>query len=482
MHDLHGRRVVFLNWRDLSHPKAGGAEEYCQRLAEQFASAGAVVDLVTSRVEGAPREEVVRGVRVHRIGGTLGVYPRALVWLLRRRRHVDAIVDCQNGIPFFSPLVAAPRTPVVCVVHHVHQEQFELYFSRPAATVGRLLESRGTRLVYARRPIAVVSPSTRADVRRVLRLRGPLHVVPNGITPPGEQDVDRSATPRLVHVGRLVRHKRVDLVLEALRDAREEVADLRLDIVGDGEDRPRLERLALELGVADAVTFHGRLPQADKDRVVLRAWLTVATSVAEGWGLTVVESAAAGVPAVGLDVPGLRDSIRHGHTGWLVQRPGDLARVVLVALDAVSAPEDAAVWGTRARAWAARFTWDASAARLAGVLSAEAERLATPHAERRHQSDLGTVLTLDMDVVDVEALTAVLRRTDTWTYGATDVEVLMAGVDEVGAHVVVERLGLAPSAVRLRVARPEDLLGGWRHRPREADPDADLLDAMATPA
>ena len=98
-------------------------------------------------------------------------------WILRRRRRIDAIVDCQNGIPFFTPLVASRRTPIVCVIHHVHQAQFSLYLPRPAAVVARWIEGWVTRKVYRARPFAVVSPSTRTDARQVLMLRGAIHVL-----------------------------------------------------------------------------------------------------------------------------------------------------------------------------------------------------------------------------------------------------------------------------------------------------------------
>ena len=65
-------------------------------------------------------------------------------------------------------------------------------------------------------------------------------------------------------------------------------------------------------------TLPGRVPEQAKADLLSSAWLTVAPSLAEGWGLTVLEANTLGTPAVAYDVPGLRDSVRDGRTGWLV--------------------------------------------------------------------------------------------------------------------------------------------------------------------
>ena len=81
--EFRGQTVAFFNWRDQDHPRAGGAEVYCHRLAERFAAAGAEVQIVTSRPKGAARYAERDGVRIHRGGNALGVYLYALWWLLR---------------------------------------------------------------------------------------------------------------------------------------------------------------------------------------------------------------------------------------------------------------------------------------------------------------------------------------------------------------------------------------------------------------
>jgi hypothetical protein len=177
---LAGARIVVLNWRDVQHPQAGGAEQYMHQIATRWVGVGARVTWLTARGPGQSARAVIDGIEVVRAGGALSLYPRAASALLRRFGRIDYVVDCQNGIPFFSPLFVERDVPVVQVVHHVHQDQFGMRFGPVLAAVGRFLEGKGTRVVYKDRPTAAVSPSTRQELRRRLGFRGPIHIVPNG--------------------------------------------------------------------------------------------------------------------------------------------------------------------------------------------------------------------------------------------------------------------------------------------------------------
>jgi len=336
-------RIAILNWRDSSHPEAGGAELYSESVARELAAEGHDVTLVTSRPAATAPRERRDGYRVVRRGGRFTLYPWVLLWLLRHRNRIDGVIDSQNGIPFFSPLVVGRRVPVVLLMHHVHQDQFALYFGPLVARVGRWLESTAARRVYGRRTVAAVSPSTRAAVRTRLRLRGPVHLAPCGLGEAAAPSVTvRGSVPRIVCVGRLVPHKRLDLLLDALPAVLARVPGLVVDLVGDGQDRDALAARAARLGLGDAVTVHGRLPDAERDALLAAAWLTVNPTQGEGWGLSVLEANRAGVPAVAFTVEGLRDSVLPGETGWLVEEdgPGGRAGRVERLADTVSGALD----------------------------------------------------------------------------------------------------------------------------------------------
>jgi glycosyltransferase involved in cell wall biosynthesis len=460
-----GRRILLLNWRDVGHPAAGGAEVYCVEVAERLAAAGAVVTLFTARHAGASRTELRRGVQVVRQGGTFGVYARAAAYLRRNRRDLDAVIDFQNGIPFFAPLFSGRRNAVVLVVHHVHQDQFLLHFPWPLSRVGQFLEGPVSRRVYSRRPLVAVSPSTRRDVRRRLRLRGPIHVVPNGLTRAGRRLDRRPAeNPHVVVVSRLVTQKRFRLLIEAVHELRERWPGLRVDIAGDGPEREALQAQVASLGLQDRVRLHGYTSAAVRDELLSSAWLTVSPSQAEGWGLTVIEANAAGVPAVTFAVPGLRDSVIDGVTGWLVPDGERLSVGIDRALDRLSDPDEAAAFSTRCRAWAARFSWDSTAERLAAVAVGEIDRISSLPRSRRLPTDLATRVDAhppdgSRPEVAVTALAGRIRRSDQWSASPDGVRLVLHGCDEAGAEVVLARLG-EWHADRVGLATPVELLVG----------------------
>jgi glycosyltransferase involved in cell wall biosynthesis len=457
---LAGARVLVLNWRDVRHPLAGGAEQYIHQISRRWANAGVHVSWLTARPSGQLAREIIDGIHITRAGGDLTLYPRAARRLLRSRGDVDAIIDCQNGIPFFAPAFAGADVPIVQVVHHVHQDQFATRFSPPMAAVGRFLEGRVARAVYGSRAIAAVSPSTRVELRRRLGFTGPIFVVPNGTIDVPTLSGPRDPDPTLVVVTRLVQHKRVDLLLGEIAGVARQVPRLRVEIVGDGPERRRLQGLVVDLGLQRTVTMHGYLPDAARDALLQRAWLTTSTSAAEGWGCSIIEAAAWGVPCVALRVPGVRDSVVDGVTGWLVERPAEFRDVLVAALHELAEEDRAREIVAACQTWARCFSWDRSAELLAGVLLDEAGR--TAHARtgardrRRARHDIATVASFARhDTVDWSSR---LRASDQVVVDDDRVTLLLNGCDDFDAAALLRRHGVYDATTRL--ATREDLLAG----------------------
>ena len=166
------RRVLFLSWRDLGNPLGGGAERYLHRLATGLAARGDVVSVRTARYPGAAARELVDGVRYLRCGNADTVFPTTLRDLATGRLgRPDVVVDCQNGIPFFSRAVT--RSPVVVLVHHVHREQWRVAVGPVAARVGWWLESSVAPPFYRGCRYVAVSPTTRRELIELRRAGRP---------------------------------------------------------------------------------------------------------------------------------------------------------------------------------------------------------------------------------------------------------------------------------------------------------------------
>lgn len=297
------RRIAFVSWRDLAHPQAGGSEVLIDQLARACVQRGHEVGLMC----GSPTAP--RPYQVVPLGGQFQQYLAAPLTYARLFRGWDVLVDVENGIPFFSPLWR--RGPVVCLVHHVHREQWRLRFQQPLAAVGRALEERAMPWVYRRSVFLCVSPSTAFSLGELGVPAERLRILPMGVDIPDALEDRGSSTPLFVAMGRLVPHKRLDLLLRLWEQVRDRVGG-RLVIVGDGPERERIQRLA-----GEGVEVRGRVSEDEKRELLQRAWLLLHSALHEGWGIVVTEAAGAGTPALAFDVPGVRDAICPNETGVL---------------------------------------------------------------------------------------------------------------------------------------------------------------------
>jgi glycosyltransferase involved in cell wall biosynthesis len=342
--------VGVVAWRDLANPRAGGSEVVVDAYLRGLLDRGHDVRLMC----GGPTGD--REYPVHGIGGTFSQYLRAPMGQRKWMRSIDVLLDVQNGIPFFSPLWR--RKPTVCLVHHVHTEQWAQHFSAPVAAVGRVLERDVMPVAYGRTPYVAVSPGTARDLGRLGIPGDQITVIPNGVVPV-EPSASRSEEPLFVALGRLVPHKRIDLLLQLWEHVRPSTGG-RLVIIGDGPEGPALRELA-----GEGVEFTGTVSEDEKQRLLSSAWLLVHSASHEGWGMVVLEAGMVRTPTLAYDVPGLFDTVRHGVTGHLAESDAEFADAwIRLAGD----PARRTTLGNAARTWALGFTWDRSSDRLERVL------------------------------------------------------------------------------------------------------------------
>ena len=352
-------RVLLLNWRDLHHPEAGGAERYIVNVAEGLAARGHDVVFRTAAYPGALSDEVIEGVRYVRQGGHYSIYGRALLANLVRRERPDVVVDVQNGVPYLTPVVRT--APVVNLVHHVHREQWPVVFGPRTARLGWWIESELAPRVYRRTRYVAVSDSTKRELVDLGVDPDRVSIIHNGTDAVADADAQRSPRPRVVVLGRLVPQKRVEIALDAVAALRERVPGIHLDVVGSGWWEPNLRDHVAGLGMEDDVTFHGHVSEAEKHVLLAQAWVHAMPSLKEGWGLVVVEAGVHGTPTVAFRTAGgPADSIRHGETGLLVDDDGSEPDVeaFTAALESLLTDEEQRERLSReARRWVSRFRW-----------------------------------------------------------------------------------------------------------------------------
>jgi glycosyltransferase involved in cell wall biosynthesis len=345
-----GRHVVVVAWRDIASPRAGGSELLVDQLATGLTARGDRVTLLCGGPSAARRYEVVRS------GGPYGQFLGAPFTYARRLRDCDVIVEVCNGMPFLAPLWA--RKPMICMVNHVHTDLWRLRFPPPLSTAGRFIEQRVMPFAHRRNLVLTVSASTARELESLGVPGERIRMLTNGVAPAGPS-APRSAEPLFLALGRLAEYKRIDLLLR-LWDRVRPVVGGRLIVAGDGPERGYLESIA-----GPGVTFTGRVSEEGKHRLMAMAWLLVHPALIEGWGIVVTEAALHGTPALGFDVPGLRDSVQHGRTGLLARTEAGFASAwAALALN----PARRAAMGEAARRRASRLSWSTAVRHFSAVI------------------------------------------------------------------------------------------------------------------
>jgi glycosyltransferase involved in cell wall biosynthesis len=362
--------ILLVNWQDRANPHAGGAEIHLFEIFTRLAAAGHRVRLVCSGWADAPPKALIDGIAVQRVGGrdSFALRGRGAVRRAIAAERPDILVEDVNKLPLF--LTVGTRLPFCAIVPHLFGTTAFAEASWPAAAIVWASE-RPLPWAYRRAGFHAISESTRDDLvaRGVPTDR--VRVIHPGVDSrrfrPGPPA--RSATPSFLYVGRLKRYKGISFALQALAIARRRRPDLRLEIAGVGDYRPDLERLAGRLGLERAVVFHGFVSEERKIDLMRSAWANIFPSPKEGWGITVVEAAACGTPSIASNSPGLRDSVWHGETGFLVPH-GDVEALAGRMAELADSAALVERLGSRARRFAEGLTWESTAAATENHLKA----------------------------------------------------------------------------------------------------------------
>ena len=327
------------------HPHAGGVESHVRGIVRELAREGHEVTVVTSRyTRHLPREEEVEGYRILRSRTTPVVLDTPLdLGVARTLRGLSPDVFHIHYPPpltsYFATRELARRRVPVCLTYHC-----DLYL--PGAA-GRLLAG-----IYQ----AVFLPPTLDHTNAIIvhtksygitssMLRGrELTVIPSAVDlerfRPGLDASELRTNLRLdgkrvaVFTGRLVPHKGVDVILQALGQLPRDVV---LVVIGAGPRLPSLVGLSRRLGVLDRVRFCPAVSDEELPRFLALGDVFVFPSQnrLEGFGLAVAEAMAVGLPVVVGDMPGVREVIEPGREGLLAEPliASDLAEKVRMLLD-----------------------------------------------------------------------------------------------------------------------------------------------------
>ncbi len=316
--------ILVLSWRDIKNPKSGGAEVLTHEIAKRWTTLGHKVTLFSSLFPNSKKEEVIDGVKFVREGHPdarflfSSVHFLAYKFYKKNPGKFDVVVDEAHGLPFFTPwYVKEKKVILICeVAGDLWGKMFGVFFG----LLGRLTERIYLRFIYKNIPYFTISSSTQEELVREGVEKKDITVLPMGITVPKEiKKTEKEKDPTLIFVGRLSKSKGIEDAIDALSKVSKTYTKIKLWIVGGGDKGyvEFLQKKAKSLNVFDRIAFWGYISQEKKFELMGKAHILLAPSLKEGWGLIVPEAGFVETPAIGYDVPGLREVIKNHKTGYL---------------------------------------------------------------------------------------------------------------------------------------------------------------------
>jgi glycosyltransferase involved in cell wall biosynthesis len=304
----------------------GGAERVVVTLASHYAAQGHAVDLIVSRREDTYLKEVHPEVRVHYLHTRRRMLaaPR-LAKVLREVRPAALLATVNTFAAVLGQRLA--RTPTRVVLREATTPSIAFQVKETSA-LKRMISETAMRWLYPRADAVVaVSKGVAQDLLNLMpQLEPKLTVIYNPVidaafyakadAPVEHPWFQPHQPPVVLAAGRLVALKGYDTLLRAFARVRQETP-ARLVILGEGPERPNLERLASELGVAADVDMPGFDP--NPFRYMRRAGVFVLSSRYEGLPNVLIQALACGCPVVSTDCPsGPSEILDGGRYGALV--------------------------------------------------------------------------------------------------------------------------------------------------------------------
>ncbi len=353
--------ILILNWRDPKNPKSGGAEIVTMEHAKAWVKKGHNVTWFTSSFDKSKKQEKIDNVNIVRRGNFLTVFLYAPLFYLSRQSGrgggFDVVIDEIHGLPFFTPVFV--RKPKIAFIHEVADEIWDYMYPFPINKIGKIIEPLLLQ-PYKNIKFMTVSDSTKKILIRVGIKAGNIFVINNGV---GEKPLSylpkKENIPTFIFVSRVVKMKGIEEVVRAFFYILKELKDARLWIVGDGEKKyvKELKETMHSFSISTKVKFFGRVEDNKKLELMRKSHLLLHASVKEGWGLVIIEAASQGTPSVVYNVSGLKDSVKNGKTG-IVLEENNAKEMAKEAINLIKNKKKYESFQKNGILWAKNLTWE----------------------------------------------------------------------------------------------------------------------------
>jgi glycosyltransferase involved in cell wall biosynthesis len=325
-----------------SYPRRKGdfAGHFLQQYAEALKTRGNEIEMIVPGDPGVPKEEVQRGITIHRFTYAYPSHLQKLAYgrgiptnlknswiarmellpflfafflkILRHSRKFDILHA--HWIPMGFPTLLAARATQKPFILTVHGS--DLYPGGFLKPFYRYILLKANRVVCVSRALKEKVVEMVGDSRRILD-------VPNGVKFQNFESLryeeeDELKEPILLWVGRMIEEKGLIILLKGMKNIVREFPKASLTLVGDGDLRNLLEEKTRSMGLMNHVHFAGEQPHHEIPRYLKASTLFILPSLKEGFGVVLLEAMSAEVAVVASRVGGISDIVLHERTGLLV--------------------------------------------------------------------------------------------------------------------------------------------------------------------
>lgn len=379
-------KILWMNWKDRKNPYAGGAELVNEQLAKRLVCDGHEVVFLVRGFDNAPKEEIVDGYKIIRLGNFHTVYWEAYKYYKKNLQGwADLVIEEINTIPFFCNWYVHPVKSSKAGAEQFNRgkERGVLYFNQLCreiwfyemglvkGLIGYIAEAVYL-LLLGNRDVITISESSKRDLQRFGFKRDKIKIIGMGleIEPLKELEsceIIKYPVPTMLSLGSLRPMKRTDQIILAFELAKKDIPDLQLIVAGDLAGNIKALQMMQTSPYKNSIQFLGRVSKEKKTELMQKSHLIAVTSVKEGWGLIVTEANSQGTPAVVYNIDGLRDSVKNNETGIIATKntPQGLAEATISLL---SDREKYAKMRINAWQWSKQLTFDESYKQFINIL------------------------------------------------------------------------------------------------------------------
>lgn len=370
-------RICFLSKQ--FNPNGGGSERYAFEIASALARRGNDVDVFALGQEASLNDtdlpdnlDVTIVAKRHRY---LVTFETLYYSILTRGTVEFNDYDIIHGTLMpASPIaltISSPSTPIVVTSHgssigevrshklEVPTDYLKKLFFHPM-NVGMDIAT-----MHCCSQIVAISSIAQQELERYYPVnQASVSLIPHGVDIERfhpDQSLHQAVNPdslTLLHVGRLVSRKHIDLAFKLLSTIERD--NIELLVAGSGTHHERLKELAEQLSIRKKVSFLGFVPEDELASLYASSDLFLFFSRYEGFGLTFLEAMASGTPVVGVPTGGFPDLVTDGRQGFIVER--DITEIVDTVEKFSQDPDKSARMESAARELAESRTWDDVAA------------------------------------------------------------------------------------------------------------------------